>query len=154
MTPLDNKWYWTGGTSPMDWTEESTDWKFQATQWKNIFPPTHLSHPGFKPDENAIFPGQSPSEYPNPPLSTTCCWWKFGAKFVHRTPYTFAVRRTSVRPAVLAFAVPNDFNFHPLYLLAVAVRLTITANLLDSLYPLAQYITLRSTGSKTVIYQR
>ena len=38
MTPLDNKWYWTGGTSPMAWTEESTDWKFQATQWKNIFP--------------------------------------------------------------------------------------------------------------------
>ena len=44
--------------------------------------------------------------------------------------------------------------FHPLYLLAVAVRLTITANLLDSLYPLAQHISHKTPGSKTAIYQR
>ena len=45
-------------------------------------------------------------------------------------------------------------HFHPLYLLAVAVRLTITANLYPLLYPLSHVITLKSTGSKTVIYQR
>ena len=37
-------------------------------------------------------------------------------------------------------------DFPPLYLLAVAVRLTITANLLDSLYPLAQHITQGAKG--------
>ena len=60
-------------------------------------------------------------------------------------------RTANVSKSLLAFAVPNDFNFHPLYLLAVAVRLTITANLLATLYPLAQHVTLKRTESKTVI---
>ena len=45
-------------------------------------------------------------------------------------------------------------NFHPHVSGSVAVRLTITANLYLLLYPLSQHITLKSTGSKTVIYQR
>ena len=38
--------------------------------------------------------------------------------------------------------------FHPLYLLAVAVRLTITANLYPLLYPLSQHISLKPQGAK------
>ena len=47
----------------------------------------------------------------------------------------------------------RKWPFSPSVSVSVAVRLTITANLYPLLYPLSQQITLKITGSRTVIYQ-